>query len=146
MIILCAICECWNLKRRAAYIGTWDDGKPCPVCENCKSAGAGRGTRQAPIPLPWEEESAATDARQAAELAWQTHKRIANSEDHTLARFDSATYRASQRLLLASIRQAYGLSALKAQRVYDVLIDCGESVAYCVEYVKTHRESTAYSR
>lgn len=146
MIILCAICECWNLKRRAAYLGTWDDGKPCPVCENCKSAGAGRGNRQAPIPLSWEEESAVTDARQAAELAWQTHKRVAYSDDANVCVSDSPIYKASRALLLASIRQAYGLSALKAQRVYDVLIDCGASVTYCVEYVKTHRESTAYSR
>lgn len=85
-------------------------------------------------------------AEAAAEAAWQAHRAVAFCDDANVNAWNTPTYRASQRLLIAAIRQAYGLSALKAQRVYDVLIDCYESVAYCAEYVKANRESTAYSR
>lgn len=137
MIILCAICKLWNLNRRAAYMGTWDNGKPCPVCEDCKAAGAGRGNRQAPVALPWDEDSAVADARQAAEMAWQVHKRIAFSADDSVCVSDSPIYKASRTLLLASIRQAYGLSVLMAVRVYDTLIESGEPVSWSVEYVRS---------
>lgn len=87
-----------------------------------------------------------TSPKAIAQRAWDSHFAIACSDDSTVNRFDSPVYRASQRMLLTSIRQAYGLTALKAQRVYDTLIDFGESVVWSVEYVKTHRESGAYSR
>lgn len=80
-----------------------------------------------------------------AQTAWNTHYAIACSDDYQISTWTSPVYQASQRLLLATLRQVYGLTKLKAQRVYDVLVDSGESVAYSVEYVKTHRRSTAYT-
>jgi hypothetical protein len=62
-----------------------------------------------------------------------------------MAFFDHPVYRASQRCFIAAIRQAYGLSALKARRVYAVWVDCAEPIAYCVDYVQHHRESRLYS-
>lgn len=73
-----------------------------------------------------------------------THFAIATSEDLVIAGANGDIYKNSQRLLLAAIRDVYGLSRLKAWRVYDVWIDCYESVAYCVGYVTENRESSAY--
>lgn len=86
------------------------------------------------------------DAAKIAQAAWNTHHMIACSDDTDICSWNAPTYMASQRLLLATLRQVYGLTKLKAQRVYDVLIDSGESVAYSVEYVKANRYSTAYSK
>lgn len=85
-------------------------------------------------------------AAKIAQAAWNTHYMIACSDDADICSWNTPTYIASQRLLLATLRQVYGLTKLKAQRVYDVLIDSGESVAYSVAYVKANRHSTAYSR
>lgn len=93
-----------------------------------------------------EKLSPEAEKRAMADQALAAHRAVAFCDDANVCAWNTPTYRASQRLLLASIRAAYGLSALKAQRVYDVWGDCGESLAYCVEYVKTHRESGAYSR
>jgi len=81
-----------------------------------------------------------------AQLAWDTHFAVACSDDAQISTWDTRTYKASQALLLATLRQVYGLSALKAWRVYDVLIDSGESVAYAVEYVRQNRRSNAYTK
>lgn len=71
---------------------------------------------------------------------------VAFNESSSVASSQRPVYRSMQRALIAAIRQVYGLSALKANRVYDVLIDCTESIDYCVRYVKEHKSSNAYSR
>lgn len=59
---------------------------------------------------------------------------------------DSTVYKNMRRALIASIRVAYNVTALKAERVYDVLIACREPIDWCVEYVRSHRESEHYTR
>lgn len=81
-----------------------------------------------------------------AQSVWDTHYAIACSDDANLSAWNTDVYKTSRRLVIATIRQVYGLSALKAQRVYDTLIDCGESVAWCVEYVQDNKRSNVYSR
>ena len=88
---------------------------------------------------------AAADAA-LAQRVWETHYALACSENHRLAGYGLPVYDNSQRLLLAVIREVYGLSHLKARRVYDVLIDSGENVADSVAYVRENRTSRAYTR
>lgn len=38
----CIICNLWGIDRPATYLGLWDDGELCPICDGCHSAGAGR--------------------------------------------------------------------------------------------------------
>jgi hypothetical protein len=73
------------------------------------------------------------EAQKIAESVLAVHKFVAYADDRAISSGNSPVYQASQRLLLASIRTAYGLSAVKALRVYDLLIDNGENVAYNVD-------------
>jgi hypothetical protein len=83
---------------------------------------------------------------QVCQKAADMHYVIAFNNDHKIAGSGLPVYETSRRLFIASIRQAYGLTRLKAYRVYDVWCDCQEDIAYCVQYVKDNRESSAYSR
>lgn len=42
VIARCAVCRLWHTDRPATWLGRWDDGSLCPLCDGCKSAGAGR--------------------------------------------------------------------------------------------------------
>jgi hypothetical protein len=86
-----------------------------------------------------------TPAQLCQQIA-DNHGSIAFSDDHRISSGHLPLYRNSQRLFISAIRMAYGLTALKAQRVYDIWSDCQENIDYCVTYVKTNRESRAYSR
>lgn len=97
----------------------------------------------APGPVPVVPSAA--DAA-LAQRVWETHWAIATSENRGLSTSRQPVYDNSQRLLLAVIREVYGLSHLKARRVYDVLIDSGENVAHSVAYVRENRTSSAYTR
>lgn len=44
----CIICKLWHIDRPATWLGLWDDGKLCPICDNCHSSGAGRGNGYKP--------------------------------------------------------------------------------------------------
>jgi hypothetical protein len=73
------------------------------------------------------------------------------SNNTAMARYDMPVYRHLRAAAVAAIREAYGLSALKAGRVLDVISDQGtytESLAVpeAVSYVRSHRTSSAYSR
>jgi hypothetical protein len=86
--------------------------------------------------------------QEVCQMVANAHWAIATSENHEIAngfKGIGKVYPASEKLLLATIRATYGLSALKAQRVYDVLIDCNESVSYCVDYVRNNRQSRVYT-
>jgi hypothetical protein len=86
------------------------------------------------------------EAQRICQRIADTHYVIAAAEDHLIAGSGLPVYDTSQRLFLAAIRQAYGLTALKAHRVYDVWVDSSEPVADCVEYVRANRVSRAYTR
>jgi hypothetical protein len=129
------------LPRYGRKIEAWN-GHYCAAYARALAVAAERASGQGVTAEPQTTDTPETIAQRAADVHWSN----AFSQDDSVARYDSPVYQASQRMLLAAIRAAYNLSALKAQRVYDVWADCGESVAWCVEYVKTHRYSTAYSR
>jgi hypothetical protein len=44
----CCICRLWRIDRKATWLGLWDDGKLCPICDNCRAAGAGRANGYQP--------------------------------------------------------------------------------------------------
>ena len=82
-----------------------------------------------------------------AEALWHA----ATSENHTVARYDSATYRALERAFVTSVREVYGLSALKATRVRDLLAEFGPNdgavgtTGYGVQsYVQYARDGANY--
>jgi hypothetical protein len=77
-----------------------------------------------------------TEAQIVCQQIANTHYFIATREDQQISRYDSVLYRNSQRSLIAAIRFAYGLSALKAQRAYDVWVDCTEPILYCVDQIR----------
>ena len=49
--MLCIICKLWGIERPAKWLGLWDDGELCPLCDGCKSMGAGRGNGYNPDPI-----------------------------------------------------------------------------------------------
>jgi hypothetical protein len=73
------------------------------------------------------------------------------SNNQAMARYDMPVYRHLRLAAIAALREAYGLSALKAGRVLDVIADqgtYGESLAVpdAVSYVRSHRTSGAYGQ
>lgn len=81
---------------------------------------------------------------QVVETIWAAYYAAATSESNRVASSRGMTYTAMRRAFLASVREVYELSPLKAQRVYDVLLDGGGTVQDAVIYVRTHRTSSAY--
>jgi hypothetical protein len=47
----CEICQMWDIKRPAAWVGQWGNGKHLLMCDGCKSQGAGRTPTFKPVPL-----------------------------------------------------------------------------------------------
>jgi hypothetical protein len=71
-----------------------------------------------------------------AQAVWDTHYTIACSDDANLSAWDTPVYVTSRMLVLSTIAQVYSLSAVAAQRVYDVLVETGDSVRWCVDSVR----------
>lgn len=79
----------------------------------------------------------------AAEAAAQEHFTNATSVNPRIAAYDSPVYVASQTALKNAIKATY--PDMDAERVYDVWVDCGESIYYCVEHLrKEARELAEY--
>jgi hypothetical protein len=93
------------------------------------------------------EEWLAREDRKVCQQIADAYKAVAYAEDHKISDGRGDIYRQMKRAMLTAIRQVYGLSPLLANRVYDVMIDSGEDVAYCVRYVKANpgrQGSSAY--
>jgi hypothetical protein len=84
------------------------------------------------------QESLILTAQELAQLIHDRHWAIATSENFEIARGDGETYRYSRALLLAAIRAAY--PDLSPEAVYEVILDCGEPVAYCANIVRNDPE------
>lgn len=80
-------------------------------------------------------------ARDIAELARERHLTVASSNSLAIAASDSETYRRSQALLLAAIRAAY--PDVNDHLVYNVWLDCLETISYCAEFVRNNPEHAA---
>jgi hypothetical protein len=74
-----------------------------------------------------------------AQNVWNTHYAIACCDDADVSAWNSDVYKASRRLVLNTLRQVYGLTEYMAQRVYNTLVETGDSVAWCVESVRAGR-------
>jgi hypothetical protein len=84
-----------------------------------------------------------------SQLAAHTLWACATSDDRNLASYDSKAYRSAERAFVAIVRTEYGLSALMAGRVRNLLAEygprdsligtTGHGVASYVQYVKANR-------
>lgn len=85
------------------------------------------------------------EAQRVAQAVADLFYRIGTSDDPTVS--GGPTYAVARKLLKVAVRAAYPhLSVLKANRVFDVFIDCQESIEYCVWYVRTTPTSSAYTK
>lgn len=84
------------------------------------------------------EEWLAREDRKVCQAIADAYKAVAYAENHKVSDGRGAMYRTARAAMLTAIRQVYGLSPLITNRVYDVMIDSGEDVAYCVKYVKAN--------
>ena len=113
----------------------------------CSHFPSGRSDTVEAIQARYDAAKAQLHARQdsnqeIAQKVWDAHYAIACADDTEICVSNSPVYKASRKLVIATLRTVYGLSALMADRVYNALIENGESVAWSVEYVK----STRYGR
>lgn len=78
------------------------------------------------------------DIQAIAEKALEMHKAVAYSSITDIAWYKSEPYKASKALLFALI----GLSWPNEDKeeIYDIWLDCGENLAYCVRQAKYDRE------
>jgi hypothetical protein len=76
-----------------------------------------------------------------AEAMRQIHASVAFSENNAIAMYDSVVYRTTKAALFVAIGAAYPEADIK--RVYDIWVDCNESIAYCVvTYFNAKRDET----
>ena len=94
-----------------------------------------------------QEEWLQAEERRTVQAIADAYKSVAYSESTRVARSDMPVYRTMRAAMLTAIREVYSLSPVKAWRVYDVMIDSGEDVAWCVQFVKNNpgrHDSNAY--
>lgn len=80
---------------------------------------------------------------QFAEKAALWHKEVACSENPDISFYQYEIYRSSQKLFKAAIKAAY--PNLDTQDIYDIWVDCMDTVAYCADYVRFNPESPVYT-
>lgn len=81
------------------------------------------------------------DARDYADIVLETHRSIAFNENRAISASDTMTYKLSRMTLFAAIGIAYPETDIKS--VYDIWVDCGENLAYCVEAYKNRNRGEA---
>lgn len=79
------------------------------------------------------------EALTIAEMAERMHFAVATSPNADVAGCWTPTYKASKRMFTTAIKAAY--PHMDAERVYLLWVDCNETVAYCVRYI---RENNRY--
>jgi hypothetical protein len=89
-----------------------------------------------------------TLAEELAEQALKAYHAVAYHDDNAIAGGWTETYRNAVKMIKACITHAYG-STLKAhgadaEDVYNLTIDSGESVAYCVKWACEHPEDLPF--
>ncbi|HET9865738.1 MAG TPA: hypothetical protein VFQ06_00495 [Nitrospira sp.] len=75
----------------------------------------------------------------AVELAAVKHYANATSNDPERSFYQGEIYKASKRALIGAIQAAY--PDVDVDDVYELWVDCGECIAYCVEYLRTQRRA-----
>jgi len=78
------------------------------------------------------------ESRKVCQKIADAYKAVAYAENHHISSSQGAIYRTMRAAMITAIREVYMLSPVKAWRVYDVMIDSGEDVAYCVRFVKAN--------
>lgn len=83
------------------------------------------------------------EQQEMAEKVESWFRTVAFSENPDISNGSGAIYQTCQRLFKAAIRAAYPL--VDENDIFDVWVDCNESVAYCAEYVQNNPESNVYT-
>ena len=150
-----------------AFASVAGHGQPRVLCGwyqgGARRAGArlpaqeGRGLAMLTMELLYQDEPISERGNQylaachVANWAVRAYFAAAFSNNVAMARYDSPVYKHLRAAAIAAIREAYGMSALMAGRVLDVISDQGTyhetlAVPEAVSYVRSHRTSSAYSR
>lgn len=74
------------------------------------------------------------DVRDFAEAMRQMHSSVAFSSNNAVAAYDAMPYKTTKAALLVAIGTAY--PDVDIQAIYDIWVDCNESIAYCVNWYK----------
>ena len=74
------------------------------------------------------------DPKELVELLAIVHLGIATNEDGRISSGSAAPYRHSERALKAMLLLAY--PELSEDRIYEIWLDCNESIAYCAKKVE----------
>lgn len=84
------------------------------------------------------------DLKDIAEIAEQIHWNAATSDNPDIAGYWATTYQITRSFLFVAIGTSY--PDVNVQRVYDIWVECGESISHCVSVYKQYiRESCAVS-
>lgn len=87
----------------------------------------------------WGENPKTDKLEDFAELCANMHLAVATSNNDAICTYDTEIYKTSKNLLIEAIRAVY--PNLPASEIYDVWVDCGESIEYCANVVRWHRRS-----
>jgi hypothetical protein len=87
------------------------------------------------------EAAEALAALASVEAAAQVHYGNATNNDPRIAAYDSPVYMASKTALKTAIKATY--PDMDVEAVYDTWIDCGESIFYCVDFLRQQARELA---
>ncbi len=74
-----------------------------------------------------------TTPKELVEILARASYAVACMEDRSYSQYDSVVYQAARLALRAAIVQTY--PGMDVEKIIDMWIDCGESIAYCVDYI-----------
>lgn len=126
-------------KAAPARVIQYDNGGASVTCKSCAASYARVNGPGWVFSLP--EGYAAPDhlelARRLAESAREYHFAVCGLEDVELSGDQGETYRRSAALFKAAIANAY--PELGYAEIYDVWLDCNETVEWCANVVRADR-------
>lgn len=77
------------------------------------------------------------DVKDFAEAMRQMHHAVACSSNLAVAASEAMPYKTTKAALLVAIGTAY--TDVDIEAIYDIWVDCNESIAYCVNWHKRHQ-------
>jgi hypothetical protein len=137
----------WNCcQDRPAKAIQMDEGLYA-ACASCAATyGRQNGTALVrDLPTDWTAPTPIDHAVRLAEQALDTYRQFAHSDDNQYAGGWTDNYKNARLVLLATIITAYHddirAGLFDAETIYAMTVDNGESVAYCVDYVRKHPDT-----
>jgi hypothetical protein len=137
----------WNCCQEApAFVGEYADGSATVICakdaHHFRNGAEGKSLHE--LPKDWKPATPEDQRVKLAEAALSMYQSFAYSDDSSYAGSWTNNYTNAVFTLKACIINAYGdelkSAGLDVDDIYSLLIDCGESVAYCVKYALEHPE------